>query len=115
MFNRPLIGEILLDLGLTGPGDIEAALEQQRTRPGRLGELLIQANAVTPPGVAKALARQLDVEFIEAIEVDEIDLDLLDNVPLTYARTRRMLPLRVEDGLLILAVLPILAIRLDFG
>ncbi len=104
MFNRPLIGEILLDLGLTGPGDIEAALEQQRTRPGRLGELLIQANAVTPPGVAKALARQLDVEFIEAIEVDEIDLDLLDNVPLTYARTRRMLPLRVEDGLLILAV-----------
>ena len=114
MFNRPLIGEILLELGLTGPGDVEAALEQQQTRPGRLGELLIQAGAVTPAGVAKALAHQLDVQFADAIEVDDIDLDLLDHVPLSYARTRRMLPMRMEDHALLLAVVdPLDNIGLD--
>jgi general secretion pathway protein E len=114
MFNRPLIGEILLELGLTGPGDIEAALEQQKTRAGRLGELLIQASAVTPAGVAKALARQLDLQFIESIELDELELPLLDEVPLAYARTRRMLPMRIEDGVLLLAVVdPLDNIGLD--
>ena len=114
MFNRPLIGEILLELGLTGPGDIEAALEQQRTRAGRIGELLVQAGAVSPAGVAKALARQLDVEFTDAIDVEDIDLDLLDNVPLAYARTRRMLPLRMEGDTLSLAVVdPLDNIGLD--
>ena len=114
MFNRPLIGEILLELGLTGPGDVEAALEQQRTRAGRIGELLIQAGAVTPAGVAKALARQLDVDFTDAIDVEKIDLDLLDSVPLAYARTRRMLPLRMDGDTLRLAVVdPLDNIGLD--
>lgn len=104
MFNRPLIGEILLELGLTGPSEIDEALRQQQTRPGRLGEILVESQAVTPAGVAKALAHQLDLDTLEQIEVDEIDLDLLDHVPLNFARSRRMLPLSMEDGILRLAV-----------
>ncbi len=104
MFNRPLIGEILLELGLVGPTDVADALKRQQTQPGRLGELLIEAHAVTPVGVVKALAQQLDLDWIESIEVDSVDLDLLDRVPINYARARRMLPLKHEDGLLTLAV-----------
>ncbi|MCB9506096.1 MAG: type II secretion system ATPase GspE [Myxococcales bacterium] len=114
MFNRPLIGEILIDLGLTGGREVEEARKLQQTRPGRLGELLVDAGAVTPAGVAKALAQQLDLDLAESIDIEQIDLDLLDYVPLAYARARRMLPLRrVGDTLRLAVVDPLDHVGLD--
>lgn len=98
MFNRPLIGELLTDAGATGPGEIEAALAQQASRSTRLGELLIEAGAIRPVDLARALSTQLDVDFEESLELDAIDINLLDAVPITYARSRRMFPVRREDG-----------------
>jgi general secretion pathway protein E len=114
MFNRPLLGELLLDMGLTGPREIEEALKLQQTRPGRIGELLVEAHAVSAAGVAKALARQLELESLDQIDVDGIDLDLLDAVPIHYARARRMLPLRLDGDTLRIAVVdPLDTIGLD--
>jgi general secretion pathway protein E len=100
MFNRPRIGEILLEMGATGPADVQAALNEQKTRAERLGQILIDSGAVTPIAVARALARQVDCEVAEQLDVEQLDLDLLDAVPIAYARGRRMLPLRHEKGVL---------------
>ncbi|TVR04021.1 MAG: type II secretion system protein GspE [Deltaproteobacteria bacterium] len=104
MFNRPLLGEILLDLGLIGPKDLEDALRRQQGRPGRLGEILVEAGAVEPEGVARALAVQLDLEFAARIDVEQVDLDLLANVPIHYARSRRLLPIRRQGAHVELAI-----------
>jgi len=104
MFNRPRIGEILLELGATGPTEVEEALEQQKAKPARLGELLVEAGAVSEGIVARALAIQLDLEFAEQIDIETVDLDLLDRIPINYARSRRMLPLRRDMGVVWLAV-----------
>lgn len=104
MFNRSKIGEILLEQAATGPGEIQAALTEQRGRPGeRIGQLLVEAGAITPLQLARALGVQLDLEVADSIEVDKIDLDLLDGVPIAYARSRRVLPLRRERGVLLVA------------
>ncbi len=114
MFNRPKLGDILLELGAIGPGDLEDALQEQQTRPDRLGELLVQSGACSAGIVARALAIQLDFEFADAIEVDRIDLDLLDNVPIGYARSRMMLPLRRERGVVLVATVdPLDTLGLD--
>ena len=101
MFNRPLLGELLMELGATGPS--EAALERQQTRGGRIGDLLVEEGAVEPADVARALAMQLDAEYADHIDVDEIDINLLDEVPISYARSRRMFPLRREAGAVVVA------------
>ena len=103
MFNRPLLGELLMELGATGPSEVEAALERQQTRGGRIGDLLVEEGAVEPADVARALAMQLDAEYADHIDVDEIDINLLDEVPISYARSRRMFPLRREAGAVVVA------------
>lgn len=114
MFNRPLIGEVLSEIGATGPTEIEAALKQQQTRPGRLGELLLEARAISELQLARALALQLDLAHIDAIELDAMELSLLDNVPIQYARARRLLPLYRRDGVVHVAVVdPLDTLALD--
>lgn len=64
------VGEILIDLGFTSRGRIEQALSDQSTTPSKscdaccqhkrrtLGELLLQANKVTPEVLEQALQKQ---------------------------------------------------------
>jgi general secretion pathway protein E len=98
MFNRARIGEILLELGAVGPAQVETALQAQRMKGGRLGELLVQADATTGVQVARALSIQLDLEFLDHLDADQMDLELLDRLPIQYARSHRVLPLYRRDG-----------------
>jgi general secretion pathway protein E len=98
MFNRPRLGEVLLELGLTGEAEIEQALQTQRTRPSRLGELLVEARAITEQGLARALSVQLELDWVEQIDIESIDLNLLDNLPINWARSRKILPLQRQHG-----------------
>ncbi|MFT4703665.1 MAG: general secretion pathway protein E [Bradymonadia bacterium] len=100
MFNRPLIGEILTELAATGPHEIEAALVKQEQRSSRIGEILVEDGAISETDLARALSIQLDVEFAESIDLDTLDISLLDKLPINYARARRMVPLRREDGVI---------------
>lgn len=103
MFNRARIGEILLEMGATGPGEIQSALAEQKLRADRIGQILVESGAISTVILARALATQMDCAFAETIEVDRMELDLLDAIPIGYARARKMLPLRRENGVLLVA------------
>jgi general secretion pathway protein E len=94
MFERRKIGEILLDMGATGPAEIEAALKEQKSRGVRIGEALLDVQAIRPSELARALSIQADVDYLEEIDLEEINLDLLDDIPINYARGRKILPLQ---------------------
>lgn len=104
MFNRPRLGEILIDLGLTGQAEVEQALQTQRQRPDRIGEILVESRAITEQNLARALAVQLELEWMEQIEIDTVDLNLLDNLPIQWARSRRLLPVFRRDGVVVVAM-----------
>ena len=104
MYNRPRIGEILIDMAVIGSNELEAALETQKSRAIRVGELLVEAKACTPIDIVKALSKQLDIDLIEEISVEKVDLDLLEFVPLTYARTHHILPFYRNGNTVIVAV-----------
>jgi general secretion pathway protein E len=100
---RPL-GEILkVTAGLTEE-KLQEALAAQAEKGGRIGEVLVAQKAVSEEDVARALGAQLDLPYLARIFPDEVDADLVKQVPINFAKQSRILPLAREDGVIALAV-----------
>lgn len=92
LVGKPL-GEILVaDFGLT-PEHLAQALSEQTQKGGRLGDILIASKRLNSAQIAQALATQLDLPFVDAVEVDQIPNDYLEKVSIAFAKTQRILPL----------------------
>ena len=90
------LGELLVrHQGVTAEA-VDAALEEQHERGGLLGELLIAAKAVDEANLSMALAQQAGCAFRKQIDANAIPDELLDLVPLSFARSRQVLPLEPE-------------------
>jgi len=91
---RPL-GEILVRTGhLSAEKLEEALLAQQGEQAGaRLGEILMRMKALGEEEVLKALALQLDLPFVAAVEAEDAAAALSKRVPINFAKTARVLPL----------------------
>jgi general secretion pathway protein E len=103
MYNRQRLGEILARQGKVTPAQVERALRLQQDKGGRIGEILVTQEAIKSRDLAEALATQLDLPWAAEIEVDRIDLALLTNLQLAYARERRVLPIKREGGEVVVA------------
>jgi general secretion pathway protein E len=97
-------GEILVAMGAVPQATVDGALELQVEKGGRLGEILVDMEAITADDVAKALAEQLDLEYDDVIEADEIDPQLVRRMSLSYVRSNEMLPLEADATTVRLAV-----------
>ena len=102
--NARRFGEILVDMGVVSPESVESALELQLEKGGRIGELLLDMEAISADDVAKALAEQLDLDYDDEIEADEIDPQLVSRMSLAYVRSNEMLPLLADETSVRLAV-----------
>jgi len=91
---RPL-GEILRETVQLPPERLEEALAAQRGEQAgaRLGEILVRARAVTEEDVLRALAIQLDLPFTTRIDPETIPQELVQKVPIHFAKQARVLPL----------------------
>ena len=100
MYNRQPLGEILVQMEKVDRETVGRALDkQEKGDDDRLGEILVEMEALTGRDVMEALARQLDYPFEEELDADAIELDLLDELELGYARSNRVLPFeRTGDG-----------------
>jgi general secretion pathway protein E len=97
-FARQLIGEVLVEMGVTDAAGIEAGLEVQSEKGGRLGEILCFLDLIKEADVAKALGQQLGLPFEEALDADEIDPQLVSKMSLSWARQNGILPIeKFED------------------
>ncbi|HYV45033.1 MAG TPA: type II secretion system ATPase GspE [Myxococcaceae bacterium] len=100
---RPL-GEILkATAGLTEE-KLQEALSAQQEKGGRLGEVLIGLKISTEDEVARALGLQLDIPYLARIFPDEVDGELVQRVPINFAKQARIIPLRMEGEVVALAV-----------
>ncbi len=97
------IGKILVDLGVVGMGQVQAALAEQRRMGGRLGELLLAKGQITNEDLSRALAIQHGLEWVPpaALTPDEEAISLLDG---GTARAFGALPLEQKDGVLRVAI-----------
>jgi type IV pilus assembly protein PilB len=100
----PAVGSLLLRDGLVTQEELEAALVQQRGSGKRLGEVLVERGSVTRTQIARALAEQHELPFIELAESD-VQIDAAVRLPEDLARRYTALPVSVEpDETLLVAV-----------
>ena len=86
------LGDVLLEMGVVAPAQVAAALARQRGLRARLGEILHDDGALDVPTLDRALAAQLELEYLERLPPSDAATD---------ARARR---LPVEDALRLRAV-----------
>jgi general secretion pathway protein E len=99
-----LLGEILKISARLSEEKLQEALALQADKGGRLGEILVAMKAVSEEDVARALGAQLDLPFLARIFPDEVDAELVKKVPINFAKQSRILPIGMEDEVIILAV-----------
>ncbi len=89
------LGEILVDQGWIDDDQLARALESQSDKGGRIGEVLMRLGAITEDQLARALALQWNLPYVEALP-PVLEGRWLDRLPITFAKTNRILPL--EEG-----------------
>ena len=90
--------------GLLSEADLEAALTVQRDSGKRLGEVLVERGTVTRTQIARVLAEQYELPFIELGESD-IQIEAAVLLPEDLARRYTALPVSTEeDGSVLVAV-----------
>ena len=102
MAGPPLLGEILVQEGLTTPDVVERALARAQTMGELIGEALVALGAVTADDVLRALARQQNLPYMSADELPSA-LPVLKNLSPKYLRQNAVCPVSVEGGLLTVA------------
>ena len=103
-FEQRYIGEILVRRGALEPDRLEDALETAADRAIDLTDFLVATHAVEENKVVRALADEVGMEFLEKIATEHIPEELIDAVPINFARQNRVLPLTQSDDSVRVAV-----------
>jgi type IV pilus assembly protein PilB len=96
-------GELLVRKQLVSRGAIMEVLLQQTGTGKRLGNLLVDAGAISERQLAETLAEQLDLPMAD-LRNDRPEADAVAKVPEHVARELVAVPLRVKDGSLEVAI-----------
>jgi general secretion pathway protein E len=97
-----LLGEILVQEGLTTPDIVQRALARSHTSGELIGEALVALGAVTEDDVLRALALQHDLPYIWREEFPS-SVPVLKNVSAKYLRQSRVCPISLDGNVLTVA------------
>jgi general secretion pathway protein E len=102
----PLLGEILVTQCGVAPDSIERALVRQREEGGLLGEVLVRLKLIDEDQLARALSIQSEIPYLRDLpRADDIPAELIDNVAISFARSRLVLPIgRDATGRVMVAI-----------
>jgi type IV pilus assembly protein PilB len=96
------LGEILLSDGAITQAQLLTALDEQSARGTSLGQTLVDTGVITEAQLVAALASQVGMAFID-LEDYAVDRAAVSRVPPAVCRRHDVLPIAVEDGVLVLA------------
>lgn len=100
----PALGTLLLRDGIIDEQELEEALAEQRSSGKRLGEVLVERGSVTRMQVARLLAEQHELPFLE-LDDSELDPEAALLLPEELARRYSALPVSfLPDDTLLVAV-----------
>jgi len=101
-----LIGQILLrQTGLTEQQLTDALLLQTtENQYERIGQILIRAGHVTEVEVLKALAQQWGLSYLDNIPQENLNKELVANLPIEFLKKHKILPFVETEGTVSIAV-----------
>ena len=103
MAARRLLGQILKDHGAIHEGMVQEALMQQRDKGGRIGEILLELGHIQKGDLAKALAEQTGLVFLDLAKQSP-QPEAIAKVDLATARAFSALPIALSGKILTVAI-----------
>ncbi len=97
------LGQILIELGMITPEQLEQALEEHRRTPKSIGRVLIDLGMIKEGDLVRALAEQVGLEFVDLSE-HPVDPTATTLLPEALARRYRAIPIGERDGKLLVAM-----------
>ena len=97
------LGKILVEHGAITQAQLNTALAEQKTSGEVLGQILISHGVATVDEVMEALAEQANVPKIDLADYP-VQSDAVNMIPRVQAEFHEILPLRIEDGVLTVAM-----------
>ena len=108
------VGTILEKHGLVSAEVLHGLYEQMRERPGLLTELAVAQRVVSEEQIARALAAECGLEFLEKIDPATVPLEVATRLPIAYAKAQKVLLLAdSEDTARVLCADPLNLAALD--
>src|SRR5262249_47277743 len=98
------LGAILLENSTLTQEQLEEALNYQREKGVKLGDALIQLKFLRNEDILKALSIQLGIPYLNRVESDDIVSDVVSQLPLNYAKKNEVLPIKKENGGIVVAM-----------
>jgi type IV pilus assembly protein PilB len=100
----PALGALLIRDGVVTEAELDAALAQQRVSGSRrLGEILVQRGSVTANDVARLVAEQYELPFVDLVAT-EVEIEVASRLPEELARRRSAVPVHARDGEILVAL-----------
>ncbi len=103
METRKPLGQLLKEAGYLTEDYIQFALKEQKASGERLGEVLVRLGIVTDFEIAKVLAAQAGYPFLDLRNIIP-ETKALIRVPAPFARKKGVLPFKIENGVLWVAI-----------
>ncbi|WP_010252558.1 GspE/PulE family protein [Acetivibrio cellulolyticus] len=100
---RKRLGDLLLEVGLITPEQLENALKIQKTTGKKLGEVLIAEGVVTHENIIEVLEFQLGIPHVD-LEKYNINQAATMLVPEGLARRYELIPISQQNGMLTVAM-----------
>ena len=88
---RKRLGELLIEAGAITPEQLQRALKEQKEWGGPLGQVLLDLNYVDENGLVRALSTQLNIP-IANLEGHRIPPMVLEMIPAEFCRDNALLP-----------------------
>jgi len=108
------LGELLVRQGLVDAQALPGLLALGSEKQGGIVDLLVQQGATSEAAIGRALADECGFEFIESLDAAAIPLEVATKLPITYAKSHRVLVCREdESGVDVLCADPLDVAALD--
>ena len=86
--------EVLLRTTRLSVAQLEEAVRRQEAQGGRLADCVVELGFLDEEEVLHALGAQLDLPVRRELHAEDVDLELLERLPIAFAKTNFVLPLR---------------------
>jgi len=91
------IGDLLVRRGVVPEERLETLYATQKEKGGDIVDLIVGARLAEENQIARALADEAERPYVETIETEKIATELATRVPITFAKTHKMLVFAEDD------------------
>jgi general secretion pathway protein E len=97
-FDESGLATVLLRDTTLSREQLDEAYDLKRAQGVTLAEVLLESRPIAEEDLLRALAMDIGVEYLSSLDPDDVDGLLLDELPINYAKSHRVLPLYRENG-----------------